>query len=118
MELSIGAIISGKISGIKPYGIFVQLNQANRQGLIHISECKNGYIADINRLYRIGQKITVQILDIDEYTRQISLSLRTLQKLSYDSRHFNKKKYWTDNKKHLGYQTIADLKGVWMAEAK
>lgn len=76
--LKIGDIILGQVTGIQNYGVFVQLNDTT-QGLIHISECKHGYIQNIDEFIKVGQEIKVKIIDIDEYTGKISLSLRALQ---------------------------------------
>lgn len=76
-DYSIGQVITGKISGIQPYGIFVELSEGN-QGLIHISEIDNTFITDIDKQFSVGDKVTVKIIDIDEYTEKMSLSLRAM----------------------------------------
>ena len=46
MQVKIGDIVHGKISGIQQYGIFVRLD-SQIEGLIHISEIHGGYVKDI-----------------------------------------------------------------------
>ena len=75
MDYKIGMVINGKITGIQPYGAFVSLDN-NQQGLIHVSEVKHGFIKNIADELEVGQKVTVKVIDIDEYTQKISLSLR------------------------------------------
>ena len=77
MTYKIGQIIEGKVTGIQPYGAFVSLDNET-QGLIHVSEVQSGYTKNIHSLLKVGQPVTVQIIDIDEYSKKISLSLRTL----------------------------------------
>lgn len=77
MGYKIGQIIKGDITGIQPYGAFVSLDN-HTQGLIHVSEIQAGFTKNIHQYLEIGQKVQVQIIDIDEYTQKISLSLRTL----------------------------------------
>lgn len=79
MTYKIGQIIEGKVTGIQPYGAFVSLDNET-QGLIHVSEVQSGYTKNIHSLLKVGQPVTVQIIDIDEYSKKISLSLRTLEK--------------------------------------
>lgn len=43
MDYQIGKVITGKITGVQPYGAFVSLD-AETQGLIHVSEVKHGFI--------------------------------------------------------------------------
>ncbi|UQS83870.1 CvfD/Ygs/GSP13 family RNA-binding post-transcriptional regulator [Bombilactobacillus thymidiniphilus] len=117
-NLSIGQVVSGEVSGIRSYGAFVKLDNSNKQGLIHISECKNGYVKDISQFLSLGQKVTVIILNKDEYTGEISLSLRALQKVSYDVQHINAKKYWTNYKHKIGFTSIEHEKDRWITEIK
>lgn len=77
----IGQIIEGKVTGIQNYGVFVQIGD-DTQGLVHISECKHGFIQNLDGFVKIGEKIKVRIIDIDEYTGKISLSIRALHKMN------------------------------------
>jgi len=63
------------ITGIKTYGAFVVLDD-HVQGLIHISECKTGVVRALKNELKIGQKVVVTVLDIEQYNNKISLSLR------------------------------------------
>ena len=40
-------LLTGKVTGIQPYGAFVALDEQN-QGLVHISEITHGFVKDIN----------------------------------------------------------------------
>ena len=46
-KYKIGSVVLGYVTGIKEYGIFVQLDN-NTSGLIHISEISNKYIENVN----------------------------------------------------------------------
>lgn len=113
MEYKIGMTIKGKITGIQPYGAFVSLDN-NQQGLIHVSEVKHGFIKDISEELEIGQKVTVKIIDIDEYTQKISLSLRVLQPAPAPI--YRKKKFFTNKNKKIGFTTIEDKLDDWIKE--
>ena len=47
MDYRIGMVLTGRVTGIQPYGAFVLLDD-NTQGLIHISELKHGFISDVS----------------------------------------------------------------------
>ena len=79
IDYRIGMVLEGRVTGIQPYGAFVALDEET-QGLIHISECHHGFVEDIQKYLEVGQKIKVMIIDIDEYTKKISLSVRCLEK--------------------------------------
>ena len=46
-EFKIGDIVEGQITGIQNYGVFVGLSPTE-QGLVHISECKHGYMNELS----------------------------------------------------------------------
>lgn len=74
-KYEIGEIVIGYVTGIEKYGIFVHLGE-NYTGLIHISEISNTYIKNIQDYVKIGEKIYVRILDINEDKKQIKLSIK------------------------------------------
>lgn len=114
MDYRIGMIIRGVVTGVQNYGVFVSLDD-HTQGLIHISELKHSYIKNIKDEMKIGKKIKVKIIDIDEYTHKISLSTRALSKnVPY---RYSKKQYFTSNKKHIGFQSIDKQLNGWIEQA-
>lgn len=77
-KIEVGNVVTGKVTGIQPYGAFVSLDE-NRQGLIHISEITNGYVRDINDYVKVGDKVKVKVLSVDEEAGKIGLSLRATE---------------------------------------
>ena len=115
MTYKIGQIIEGKVTGIQPYGAFVSLDNET-QGLIHVSEVQSGYTKNIHSLLKVGQPVTVQIIDIDEYSKKISLSLRTLEKTN-PAVPYRRKRYVTNKNRKIGFTTIAEQLPIWIEEA-
>ena len=113
MTLKIGDILTGEITGIQPYGAFVSLGD-NQQGLIHVSEVKHGFIKNIEEELTVKQKVKVQIIDIDEYTKKISLSLRVFQ--DAPPVLYKKKKYFTNRYKNIGFESIDKNLSHWVDE--
>ena len=72
-----GKIISGVVTGIEDYGIFVNVDGLY-SGLIHISEISNGYVKDIDKIANIGETICAKIIDIDEDTCHLKLSVKEI----------------------------------------
>ncbi|MDG3142410.1 S1 RNA-binding domain-containing protein [Streptococcus suis] len=111
--MRIGDKLKGTITGIKPYGAFVQLENGTI-GLIHISEIKPGYIDNIYKCLSIGQEVLVQVLDVDEFTQKVSLSMRTLeeerQQLPYRHR-------FSSNRHRTGFKPLNDRLPEWIAES-
>ena len=70
-----GSIVEGKVTGIKPFGAFVALDE-KKQGLVHISHIAHGYVEDINSVLSVGDTIKVKILSVDAESGKISLSIK------------------------------------------
>lgn len=73
-----GDKVSGKVTGIQPYGAFVALDDQT-QGLVHISEITHGYVKEVSEYLAVGQEVDVKVLDVDDKSKKISLSIRALQ---------------------------------------
>ncbi|MBS4195194.1 S1 domain-containing post-transcriptional regulator GSP13 [Lederbergia citri] len=73
-----GAVLTGKVTGIQPYGAFIALDDQT-QGLVHISEIKHGFVKDINEVLSIGEEVKVKVLNVDEEKGKISLSIRATE---------------------------------------
>lgn len=116
MVYKIGQKVRGTVTGIQPYGAFVSIDD-DTQGLVHISELKHGYIKDISEIVSSGDEIDVMIMDIDEYSGKISLSLRSIQKPKYHpfSNRKNISRY--GRKSGIGFKSIADKMPKWTEQA-
>lgn len=76
-QLEIGQLVEGKVTGIQPFGIFVDLEGVN--GLLHIKQVSQNYIESLSSLFQTGQPIKAVIIDLDEGKGRISLSTRVLE---------------------------------------
>ena len=74
MDLVVGDIVSGKVTGITKFGAFVTV-ESGKSGLVHISEIANSYVSDVNTHLTTGQEVMVKVLSIDEGGR-INLSIK------------------------------------------
>ena len=77
MELEIGAIQEGKVTGITKFGAFVLL-PGGKSGLVHISEIANAYVNDVNDYLKVGDAVKVKILSVNE-AGKINLSIKQAQ---------------------------------------
>ncbi|WP_413489218.1 CvfD/Ygs/GSP13 family RNA-binding post-transcriptional regulator [Carnobacterium divergens] len=117
MNYKIGTIVKGKVTGIQPYGAFVSLDKET-QGLVHISECKHGFVKNLNEVLQVGEEIEVMVIDVDEYTKKISLSMRSLEENVTFQYHHKKRKNRQDKAVKSGFQSIAKMLPKWIEEAK
>ena len=73
MQLDIGAIVEGKVTGITKFGAFVDIDDGVT-GLVHISEISKDYVTDVADFLERGDVVKVKILTADE--KRLSLSLK------------------------------------------
>ena len=89
-----GAVVEGKVVGIKPYGAFISLDEGI-SGLLHISEITDSYVSNVSKYVQVGQTINLKILDIDFEQKQAKLSLKAVKnvknrrKYNLSEEHFN-----------------------------
>lgn len=73
MEVEVGAIVEGKVSGITNFGVFVDIGEAT--GMVHISEVARNYVKDLKEFVRMGQAVMVKIISVSPEGK-ISLSMK------------------------------------------
>ena len=76
MELTVGAILEGKVKSITNFGAFVALPE-NKTGMVHISEVANAYVSDIRQHLTEGQDVKVMVIGTDN--GKINLSIKRLE---------------------------------------
>lgn len=74
MEVELGQIVKGTVTGITKFGAFVKL-ESGKSGMVHISEISNSYISEIKDYLSEGQDVKVKIISVDERGR-LSLSIK------------------------------------------
>jgi len=74
MELTVGSILDGKVTGIMKFGAFVSL-PGGRSGLVHISEIAYAYVNEVSDYLQVGQEVKVKVIGIDDSGR-INLSIK------------------------------------------
>lgn len=74
----IGSEISGKISSITDYGLFVEIEKGV-EGLVHISEISwTERINNLAKHYAVGDTVNVKVVALDKENRRMSLSIKQL----------------------------------------
>ena len=76
MELTVGAVLEGKIKSITNFGAFVSLPE-NKTGMVHISEVANAYVSDIRQHLTEGQDVKVVVIGTEN--GKINLSIKRLE---------------------------------------
>ena len=77
MQLEVGKIYEGKVTGITKFGAFVELEKGTT-GMVHISEVANTYVNEIKDHIQEGQTVKVKVLSMGD-DGKISLSIKKAQ---------------------------------------
>jgi small subunit ribosomal protein S1 len=76
-ELQEGEIRRGRITSVRPFGVFVDLGGAD--GLAHLSELNWERGRSPEDIYKVGEEVDVFVMKVDPETKKIALSLRRAQ---------------------------------------
>ncbi len=77
-DLQKDMILPGIITNITKFGAFVDIG-IKENGLIHISNLKNGFVSDPAEVVLLNQQLKVKVIDIDIPRKRIQLSLKDIQ---------------------------------------
>ncbi|XP_048133898.1 polyprotein of EF-Ts, chloroplastic isoform X2 [Rhodamnia argentea] len=74
-ELVPGATFTGKVRSIQPFGAFVDFG-AFTDGLVHVSQLSDRFVKDVGSIVSVGQEVKVRLLEANNETGRISLTMR------------------------------------------
>jgi len=74
MAIEVGSKLEGKVTGITHFGAFVELPEG-KTGLVHISEIADNYVKDVNDHLKLGDQVTVKVINVDK-DGKIGLSIK------------------------------------------
>ncbi len=122
-QYEVGSIVEGKVTGIKPFGAFVALDD-NKQGLVHISEVAHGYVKDIHEALSVGDQVKVKIKSIDEESGKISLSIRDTEPAPEGKANETRSQRSgprggskNNSQKNQGFNTLEDKLKDWLKQS-
>ena len=78
-DVEIGGIYYGTVIKTAPFGAFIDLGIAGKEGLVHISKISKERIKRVEDVLHIGDKVTVKVISIDEEGK-IDLTMKDLTK--------------------------------------
>lgn len=70
-------LVTGKVTGIKPFGVFVDLDGVS--ALLHIKQVSQKFTESLEKVFQIGQEIKGIVIDIDESKGRVAISTRKLE---------------------------------------
>jgi len=73
-DLKTGMVLPGIVSNITAFGCFVDIG-IKENGLVHISQLKDGFVSDPSEVVKLHQQVKVKIIEIDTDRKRIALSM-------------------------------------------
>lgn len=73
MQVEIGSIHNGKVTGVVAFGAFVEFAEG-QTGLVHISEVASEFVDDVNKFLKVGQEVKVKVVSVEN--NKIGLSIK------------------------------------------
>jgi uncharacterized protein len=78
-DLTIGMTLNGVVTNITNFGCFVDIG-VHQDGLVHISQMANYYVANPNDVVKLNQKVLVKVIGLEIERKRINLSMKEAQK--------------------------------------
>ena len=112
-----GARLKGKVERHEPFGVFVFL-APGRSGLIPMSETGVPREADVKKALPVGAEIEVVVLEVDDSSRRIRLSIKAIAD-AHEADEVRDYRERTDTGSSAGFGSMADkLRGVFRPSDK
>ncbi len=74
-KIEVGQVFRGVVKKVLPFGVVVEM-LPGKEGLLHVSQMDKGYIKDVGSIFKVGDKVTVKVYQID---RQGRINLRLIK---------------------------------------
>ncbi len=72
-----GELVMASVKQISPHGVYVNLDEYDKlPAFLHISEISTGWVRDIERYAKPGQKLVLKVIRVNKTRKEIDLSLR------------------------------------------
>lgn len=77
-KYSVGTVVTGKVARMTDFGAFVELEEGI-DALLHVSQISIEHVEKPTDVLKVGQEITAKIVDFNEETKKISLSIKAIE---------------------------------------
>jgi small subunit ribosomal protein S1 len=75
----VGSKIKGQVTSVPDFGVFVRIEEGV-EGLIHVSQLSTERVEKPSSLFKVGDEIEAEVINVDPAERKIGLSIRALRR--------------------------------------
>ncbi len=76
-QVKAGQVLNGVVTNVAAFGAFVDIG-VHQDGLVHLSELANHFVKEASDVVKVGDRVKVKVLQVDEARRRIGLSIKAL----------------------------------------
>lgn len=73
----VGSKVSGPITRVADFGVFVRIDEGI-EGLVHVSQLRTERVEKPSSLFKVGDEVQAEVINVDPQERRIGLSIRAL----------------------------------------
>ena len=73
----VGTKVSGPITRVADFGVFVRIDEGV-EGLVHVSQLSTERVEKPSSLFKVGDKVQAEVINVEPHERRIGLSIRAL----------------------------------------
>jgi translation initiation factor 2 subunit 1 len=110
----VGDLVIATVVKITSYGVYVRLDEYDKEGLLHVSEVASRWVRNIRDYVREGQKVVLKVLRVQAEKGQVDLSRRRVTKRDKKEKLLSWKK---DRKAESLLRTAAEKLNITFEEA-
>ena len=74
-DLAAGMVLEGVVTNVANFGAFVDIG-VHQDGLVHVSQMADRFVRDPKEIVKVGQIVSVKVLEVNEKLKRISLSMK------------------------------------------
>lgn len=125
-DLVVGQKLPGIVTNVTAFGAFVDVG-VHQDGLVHISQLADKFVKDPAEVVKVGERVRVTVIDVDQGRQRIALSMRSQPELTKPSGSRNgptpqktrpdKNPRGNDGKSQRPSAQKQSLHGDWFSEA-
>jgi len=108
LKYKVGTQVEGTVTKLANFGAFIEIEKGF-EGMIHVSELSDERISHPEQIVKVGDKIKVEITNIDDKDRKVSLSVKAMKKREERENMAAYKASQDSSKPNLGNLLNADL---------
>ena len=74
-DLKTEMVLEGVVTNVTAFGAFVDIG-VHQDGLVHVSQLSDRFVKDPNEVVKVGDKLSVRVLEVDLVRKRIALSAK------------------------------------------